>query len=92
METTAPNPLLEDVKKWGDWVLAEAKKELECFYPARERTVQSRSAIFGRGRYRVKILPVGAEIPLMPSILAMQTSQKRRLPFILFAENGAGEF
>ena len=27
------NPLLEDVKKWGAWVLAEAKKELEQFYP-----------------------------------------------------------
>ena len=26
------NPLLEDVKKWGAWVLAEAKKELERFY------------------------------------------------------------
>ena len=30
------NPLLEDVKKWGDWVLAEAKKELERFYPQEE--------------------------------------------------------
>ena len=27
------NPLLEDVRKWGDWVLVEAKKELERFYP-----------------------------------------------------------
>ena len=28
------NPLLEDVKKWGDWVLEEAKKEISRFYPA----------------------------------------------------------
>ena len=28
----AKNPLLEDVKKWGEWVLAEAKKELGTFY------------------------------------------------------------
>ena len=27
------NPLLEDVKKWGVWVLGEAKKELGRFYP-----------------------------------------------------------
>lgn len=31
--TTTRNPLLEDVKKWSDWVLTEAKKELERFYP-----------------------------------------------------------
>ncbi len=28
------NPLLEDVKYWGNWVLQEAKKELAQFYPA----------------------------------------------------------
>lgn len=27
------NPLLEDVKKWGGWVLAEANKEIGKFYP-----------------------------------------------------------
>ena len=27
------NPLLEAVKKWGDWVLEEARKELAEFYP-----------------------------------------------------------
>lgn len=27
------NPLLEDVKYWGNWVLEEAKKELQPFYP-----------------------------------------------------------
>ncbi len=27
------NPLLEDVKKWADWVLEEAKKEIGRFYP-----------------------------------------------------------
>lgn len=28
------NPLLEDVKKWGNWVLEEAKKEIGRFYPS----------------------------------------------------------
>lgn len=27
-------PLIEDVKKWGDWVLKEAKEEIGRFYPA----------------------------------------------------------
>ncbi|GFP31870.1 putative DNA methylase [Candidatus Hakubella thermalkaliphila] len=27
------NPLLEDVKKWGNWVLEEARKEIGIFYP-----------------------------------------------------------
>jgi putative DNA methylase len=27
------NPLLDDVKKWGNWVLEESKKEIGKFYP-----------------------------------------------------------
>jgi len=27
------NPLLEDVRRWGEWVLEEARKELAQFYP-----------------------------------------------------------
>ena len=34
--TAMRNPLLEDVKKWGAWVLAEVKKELGQFYPEEE--------------------------------------------------------
>jgi len=30
------NPLIEDVKKWGDWVLKEAKEEIGRFYPPDE--------------------------------------------------------
>jgi len=30
------NPLFEDVKKWGNWVLEEAKKEICRFYPKDE--------------------------------------------------------
>ncbi len=28
------NPLVEDVKKWGNWVLEEARKELGVFFPS----------------------------------------------------------
>ncbi|MGC9078362.1 MAG: DUF1156 domain-containing protein, partial [Candidatus Kapaibacteriota bacterium] len=30
------NPLLEDIQKWGNWVLESAKKEIGKFYPADE--------------------------------------------------------
>lgn len=32
-EIKSIKPLLEDVKKWGNWVLEEAKKEIGKFYP-----------------------------------------------------------
>lgn len=32
-ETETVNPLVEDVKYWGNWVLEEAKKEIGQFYP-----------------------------------------------------------
>lgn len=32
-EIKSINPLLEDVKKWGNWVLEETKKEIGKFYP-----------------------------------------------------------
>jgi adenine-specific DNA methylase len=33
MQVQARNQLLEDVKKWGKWVLEEARKEIARFYP-----------------------------------------------------------
>ena len=35
-ENNVKNPLLEDVKEWGNWVLEEAKKEIGRFYPEEE--------------------------------------------------------
>jgi len=31
---SAGNPLVEDVKKWGNWLLEEVKKEIGKFYPS----------------------------------------------------------
>jgi len=62
--------LVKDVKKWGEWVLQEAKKELGKFYPA------DKSGYFGSGEgatpvgyYWMRTIPCqnpscGAEIPL----------------------------
>jgi adenine-specific DNA methylase len=58
------NPLLEAVKKWGDWVLEEARKELEPFYP------HDPDGSIPVGYIWARTLPCqnpacGAEIPLM---------------------------
>ena len=33
LKGSVSNPLLEDVKRWGEWVLKEAQKEIGRFYP-----------------------------------------------------------
>ncbi len=33
LKKESKNPLIKDVKRWGDWVLEEAKKEIGKFYP-----------------------------------------------------------
>jgi putative DNA methylase len=68
--------LVEDVKKWGQWVYEEAKREIGKFYP--EETISTQKALFDEGGE--KYIPVGyiwartircpnpscqAEIPLM---------------------------
>ncbi len=32
-QTSEKNPLVEDIKKWGNWVLSGAKKEIGRYYP-----------------------------------------------------------
>lgn len=63
-ERQAVNPLLEAVKKWGDWVLEEARKELADFYPS------DTDGSIPVGYIWARTIPCqnpvcGAEIPLM---------------------------
>lgn len=58
------NPLLEEVKRWSDWVLDEAGKELERFYP------KDKDGSIPVGYIWARTLPCqnpecGVEIPLM---------------------------
>lgn len=70
------NPLLEDVKKWGSWVLAEAKEELERFYP------KEKDGSIPVGYIWARTIPCqnplcGAEIPLMRQFWLVNKPKKR---------------
>ena len=73
------NVLLEDVKRWGDWVLQEAKKEIGRFYP---RTPMAPSPLATSGRGQSCQNPTcGAAPPHAPIPTAKK--DRRRLPYIL---------
>ena len=58
------NELIEDVKKWGEWVLREAKKEIGRFYPEDEDGSVVVGYIWAR-TIRCQNPVCEAEIPLM---------------------------
>jgi len=70
------SPLLEAVRAWGDWVLEEASKELERFYPKDE------DGSIPVGYIWARTLPCqnpecGAEIPLMRQTWLAKKANKR---------------
>lgn len=79
--------LVEDVKKWGEWVLEEAKKEIGRFYP---NDVVEQKGYFGEsgeeyipvGYIWARTIPCqnpacGAEIPLMRQFWLAKKSNKK---------------
>ena len=75
MERTI-NPLLEAVKYWGNWVLEEARKELEQFYP------RDPDGSIPVGYIWARTLPCqnptcGAEIPLMRQTWLAKKDKKK---------------
>ena len=93
-EKRTVNPLLEAVKKWGNWVLEEARKELTRFYPPDPPPSPSQGEGRGEGAIPVgyiwaRTIPCqnpacGAEIPLMRQFwLAKKAKKKVALyPFV----------
>ena len=70
------NPLLEAVKYWGNWVLEEARKELEQFYP------KDPDGSIPVGYIWARTLPCqnpacGAEIPLMRQTWLARKEKKK---------------
>ncbi|MBC7110765.1 MAG: DUF1156 domain-containing protein [Methanothermobacter sp.] len=68
--------LLRDVKRWGEWVLGEAREELSRFYPEDEDGSVPAAYIWAR------TLPCqnpdcGAEIPLKPGFWLVRKKNRR---------------
>jgi len=73
---TISNSLLFDVKKWGKWVLEEAKKEIGKFYPADEDGSIPVGYIWAR-TIPCQNPTCGAEIPLMRQFWLAKKGNKK---------------
>ena len=82
--------MLEDVKKWGAWVLAEAKKELERFYPEDEDSSIPVGYIWAR-TIPCQHPSCGVEIPLMRQFW-LAKKPKKKVALYPDVENGAVNF
>ncbi|MBW9223273.1 hypothetical protein KKP90_01555, partial [Methanothermococcus sp. SCGC AD-155-E23] len=84
------SPLVRDVKRWGDWVLEEARKEIGRFYPPDE------DGYIPVGYIWARTLPCqnplcGAEIPLMRQFWLAKKKNKR-VALYPYVEDGEVKF
>ena len=84
------NPLLEDVKKWSAWMLAEAKQELGRFYPEEEDGSIPVGYIWARA-IPCQNPSCGAEIPLMRQYW-LANKPKKKISLYPYVENGEVNF
>jgi putative DNA methylase len=70
------NTLLQDIKKWGNWVLEEAKKEIGRFYPADEDGSIPVGYIWAR-TIPCQNPTCGSEIPLMRQFWLARKNNKK---------------
>ena len=70
------NPLLEDVKKWGKWVLEEAKKEIGRFYPKEPDGSTPVGYLWAR-TLKCQNPACGAEIPLVRQTWLAKKDKKK---------------
>ena len=77
------NPLLNDVEKWGNWVLEEAKKEIGKFYPPYSDDSIPVGYIWARS-VPCQNPACGAEIPLMRQFWLAKKENKKvaLLPYV----------
>ena len=84
------NPLLEDVKKWSNWVLQEAKQEIGRFYP------EERDGSIPVGYIWARTIPCqnptcSAEIPLMRQYWLAKKA-KKKVALYPYVDGGKVEF
>jgi putative DNA methylase len=82
---TLINPLIEDVKKWGNWVLESAKKEIGKFYPPDPDQSIPVGYIWAR-TVKCKNPQCGVEIPLVRQTWLVKKENKK-IAFKLIPKN-----
>jgi len=82
---TLINPLIEDVKKWGNWILEEAKKEIGKFYPPDPDQSIPVGYIWAR-TVKCKNPQCGVEIPLVRQTW-LAKKENKKIAFKLIPKN-----
>ena len=89
-DETDANSLVEDVKKWGEWVLNEAKKEIGKFYPEDGDGLIPVGYIWAR-TITCQNPSCGAEIPLMRQFW-LAKKDKKKISLKPYVKDGKVEF
>jgi len=89
-DETEANILVEDVKKWGEWVLDEAKKEIGKFYPEDGDGLIPVGYIWAR-TIACQNPSCGAEIPLMRQFW-LAKKDKKKISLKPYVKDGKVEF
>jgi len=84
------NPLLEDFKKWGEWVLQEAKKEIGKFYPPDDDGSIPVCYLWAR-TIPCQNPSCGAEIPLIRQFW-LARKDKKKVALYLYVEGKEVKF
>ncbi len=84
------NPLLEDVKRWGEWVLEEAKKEIGRFYPSEPDGSVPVGYIWAR-TVKCQNPACGAEIPLVRQTW-LAKKENKKVAYKVIAKGNKIEF
>jgi len=84
------NPLLEDVKKWGAWVLEEARKDIGKFYPPDPDGSIPVGYIWAR-TVKCQNPACGAEIPLVRQTW-LAKKEKKKVAYKIIAKKNEVEF
>jgi len=84
------NPLLEDVKKWGGWVLEEAKKEIGKYYPEEEDGSIPVGYIWAR-TIKCSNPACGVEIPLVRQTW-LAKKDKKKIAYKILPDGNRIEF